>query len=208
METFLSTQDIGAELAKIKPLALRLMSDGFIYTYTPLIWGLLNRAYEITESAIWALDNDRPLTAAAMLRALYETLAFTHYACDQMGSASSQQEFEERIQKLLLGSKAPGAAFASPNILTCLDKATKMFPELRKSYDALSEMVHPNSASHFYSGKTDGPEDERGVQFGLPFYEFKSDDKKNITNQVGECCHHIQTLCETMIVNLQRNKTK
>ena len=199
--TFSSTAEIKVELDKIPKTGLSLFADGKIYTHSLLLLGLLNRTYELTESAMWAVNNDRPQTAANMLRALYETLGFTYYVKEQITSSPNNEERGKRIATLLMGSRAGGNGFQSVNILTCLDKAVKTFPLLRKNYDDLSEIVHPNSSSHFYAGKTTDKTDSecRNVEFRVPFYEFKNEDKKNITNQVGECCYHIRSLCEEIV---------
>jgi hypothetical protein len=200
--TFSNTAEIKAEVKRIPKIGLMACENDKIYTHSLLLLGLLNRTYELTESVIWAMDNDRPLTTANMLRALYETLGFTYYIKEQIDSSSSHEEIIEKISSLLMGSRNGEHGFKSVNILTCIDKAVKTFPELRKNYDELSEMVHPNSSSHFYSGKATGKDnaDRMHVKIGIPFYEFKNEDKKNMTNQVGKCCHHICSLCETIII--------
>lgn len=202
---FPSTIEIKTELSKLPAIGSDLIKNGLIYRHTILLFGLLNRTFELTESAIWAIDNNRPHTAANMLRALIETLGFIFHVKKQIDLSSNLNQFEEKIKFLLEGSQKGKGNFKLVNILTCIDKATKKYSKLRKNYDELSEVVHPNPSSHFYASKMTG-QTEKGieVEFRVPSYEFKGEDKKNITNQVGECCCHIRSLCEEIINNLER----
>jgi len=185
-----------------EPIIKHVQSGSNIYLHTLLVWGLLNRNYEFTDTAIWAIDNKRPQTAAHMLRGLIETLGFTHYVLEQVLSIKDSKILSEKISSLYFGSKKPNAQFKSINIITCIDKATKTFPNLRANYDALSEIVHPNGTSFAYSGKADPEGVENTALFGIPFYEFKENDEKKVTNQVGECCYHIISLCSAIMTAL------
>jgi len=200
---FKSTQDIKTELDKIPHLGYEFLSkDKNLYTHSLLLVGILNRTYELTESAIWAIDNNRPQSAANMFRALIETLGFTYYSWEQVLPGKNEGVYK-KIVALFFGSRQAGAQFQSVNILTCIDKAVKMFPELRRNYDDISEIVHPNSKSFAYSGKTVGEDKSMEVEFKIPFYEFKAGDKEKITNQVGECCYYIQAICREIIEKLK-----
>lgn len=190
---FHNTEDLKGEIAKISKLAQEIMqSSENLYCHTFLYLGILNRTYELAESAIWAIEESRPQTAANMLRALIETLGFTHYVSKQMQNENS--EFYQKMTSLLLSSRVDEDLFKAINILTCIDGATSMFPDLRKNYDDLSEMVHPNGMSIMHFAKAE--EDNRNAEICIPFYEFKGEDKERVTNQIGECCHFIHMLCE------------
>jgi hypothetical protein len=184
------------------PIIKHVSTPGPIYMHTLLVWGLLNRTYELTDSAIWAIEKKRPQTATHMLRALIETLGFTYYIMEELQKATHPSNLHEKITAFFMGSRHPEAKFKSVNILTCIDKATKLFPHLREVYDQLSEVVHPNSASLAYSGMADPEKGESHAKFGLPFYVFKGDDEKIVINQVGECCHHIASLCDSLMQTL------
>jgi hypothetical protein len=197
--TFHSTKDIKPLLKQIQNLIMmRLTKDANITYKFLLVCGLLNKTYELTESAIWSIQNDRPQTTTFMLRGLYETLAFTYYAKDKILKAANKEDYDKTISELLLGTKKPGAQYPSVNILTCIDKASKTFTELRKNYDELSELVHPNSASHFYVAVPDDKK-EMTISLRIPFYQFKESDKAKSLNQIGECCFHIIRLCSEML---------
>ncbi|MFA4818397.1 MAG: hypothetical protein WC621_00990 [Patescibacteria group bacterium] len=201
---FYNTKDIKNELDKIPHLGYEFLSkDKNLYTHTLLFLGILNRTYEFTDSAIWSIDNNRPQTAANMFRALIETLGFAYHSWEQTLSGKSEGVYKKMVS-LFFGSRQKDAKFQSVNILTCIDKAVKMFPQLRQSYDDISEVVHPNSKSLAYSGKAVGKKEDGKVEFRIPFYEFKADDKAKITNQVGECCYYIQSLCREALENLKK----
>lgn len=197
--SFNSTQDIKPLLKQIQDLILEhLKKDPGVTYKLLLICGLLNKTYELTETAIWGIENDRPQTTTFMLRGLYETLAYTYHAKDKILSATTKEEYDKTITELLFGAKKPGGKYTAVNILTCIDKASKTFTELRRNYDDLSELVHPNSASHFYIAIPDN-EKEMTMSLRIPFYQFKESDKERSLNQIGECCFHIIRLCASML---------
>lgn len=198
---FITTKDVKLEMDKIPHLGFDLLSaNKNLYVHTLLLLGILNRTYEFTDSAIWAIDNSRPQTAACMFRALIETLGFAYCAWEHI-SGPKNESFYEKITSLFFGSRKPDAAYKSVNVLTCIDKAVRMFPQLRQSYDDISEIVHPNAGSLAYSGKA--VSDDGKVEFKIPFYEFKAKDKEKIINQVGESCYYIQSLCREAFNNLR-----
>jgi len=197
--TFQTTKDIEPLLEEIRNIIFeRIQKDNNLSSLFFLLCGLLNKAYELTETALWAIDNDRPQSATFMLRGLYETLAFIYYVESKIKQAKNKEEYQEIISSLLLGSKKPGGLYSSVNILTCIDKASKVFTELRKNYDDLSELVHPNAASHFYIGVPDN-EKERTVTLQIPFYKFKKSDKEKSLNQIGECCFHVIKISKRLL---------
>lgn len=196
--TFHSTKDIKPLLNEIQQIIFdRIQKDKNISTLLLLVCGLLNKTYELTETAIWAIENDRPQTATFMLRGLFETLAFTNYAREKVSEADLKDR-EEVISTFLFGSRKPDVNYKSVNILTCIDRAAKEFTELRKNYDDLSELVHPNSASHFYVASAQD-EKERLVTLQIPFYKFKNADKVAALNQIGECCFHIIRISKDLL---------
>lgn len=197
--TFYSVAEIKPLLQKIQDLIYERISKNPDITYRLLlVCGLLNKTYELTETALWAIENNRPQTTTFMLRGLYETLAYTYHAKDKILNAKSKEEYDQVISSLLLGTKKPGGKYPSVNVLTCIDKASKTFTELRKNYDELSELVHPNSASHFYVAVPDS-EKEMTISLRIPFYQFKESDKEKSLNQIGECCLHVIRLCAEII---------
>jgi len=198
---FRNTDEVRLLLNGIKDIVRNtLQKDSNAYFHTLLLIGILNRTYELTESALWAIDNNRPLTAFNMLRGLFETLGYIYYSMEKLKKASSSKQFSENAVKLFLGSKTSNSQYPTINILTCIDCATKTFPKLREQYDDISEIVHPNASSHAYCARAED-EEVRSVMFRLPFYEFKKQDKLMITNMAGECCYNIQALCKEILTS-------
>jgi len=196
---FKTTKDIKPLLKVIvNEVYARFNRDQNITTLSLLLVGLLNRTYELTESAIWGIDHDRPQTSAHMLRALMETLGFIYYLERQLEKAQDQEDGYEKIAQALFGSRKDDGKYKQVNILTTIDKAVSRYSQLRKNYDDISEIVHPNAASHFYTAK---PIDEskRTVQIILPFYQFKNMDKLATINQVGECTYHITEIGKRLL---------
>lgn len=200
---FDSTKDIKNMLAKIPHLGFVVPPQGKNkHPHTLLLVGILNRTYELTDSAIWAIDNNRPQTAAHMLRALIETLGFAHYAWDETRKALNEEDLYAKIVSLCFCSRKDDSQFQPVNILTCIDRATKLFPSLRQNYDDLSEVVHPNSTSLLCTGKKTW---ENGkvfnVEIKVPFYEFRADNKAIMVNHIGETCYYIQAFCQEISEN-------
>ncbi len=187
-------------LPKLTDTGLVLFADtGKIYPHTVFVTGVLNRTQELTESAIWSIESNRPLTSFAIIRGLLETVGLVYYALDKVKTASSAEVFNI----FLYGSREPGSEAQSVNILTCIDKATNAHPNLRSSYDQLSEFVHPNSASILYAGRVSGEQDEgssaRMVDFTIGHHSFKHNHKTVSINLTGECCAIICDYCQQII---------
>lgn len=197
--TFNSTAEIKPLLRKIQQMVFaRIKGSPDISPLLLLLVGVLNRTYELTDSAIWSIENKRPLTSAHMLRGLIETLGFIYYWEKQIEAAKDIKIAEEKISQALFGTRRAGNSYQQVNTLTAIDSATTEFSELRKTYDDVSEAVHPNSASHFYYGKAVDDE-EKLAEFRLPFYDFKGTDEKATINQTGECCYHIIQICKRLL---------
>ncbi|MFW6026761.1 MAG: hypothetical protein ACOCRX_10510 [Candidatus Woesearchaeota archaeon] len=200
---FNSIEDLEEELKKIKSLDFNNYSKENVYQYNLLIHGVLNRTYELVDSSIWSIKNKRPLSSAMFLRGLIETLAFTHHTWLHI----CIKQDKEKIEKLLLGSRNKKTPIKSINILTCIDKAidnsSEKFPNLRKNYDDLSEMIHPNSMSFFYSARAVN-ESNNVDDFKLPFYYFRDKDKEKVMNQVGEYSYYIRNFCQKTIDKMEK----
>lgn len=197
--TYKSTAEIKPFLKDIQQIVYkRIKENPDISSLLFLVVGVLNRTYELTDSAIWSIENKRPFTSAHMARALIETLGFIYYWEKQFEKSNDVKDAEEKVSQALLGSKLKGDQHEQVNILTTINKATKEYSDLRSTYDDISEMVHPNSASHFYFGKAVNDK-ERIAEMKIPFYEFKGSDEKATINITGECCHHIIEICKKLI---------
>lgn len=83
-----------------------------------------------------------------LYRAQIETLATINFVIEN----------KSRVKRVLYGGKGntDNSKEKIPNILTLIDKCKKKYPKLRDIYENMSEMAHPNAASHFLSSRKDG----------------------------------------------------
>jgi hypothetical protein len=104
---FNDTADIKKELKEVIHVANKFLSSNEnIYVHTLLISGILNRTYEFTDSAIWAINNERSQTTASLLRALIETLGITHYIWKNC-QTSDATVLSEKMISFIFGSCPP-----------------------------------------------------------------------------------------------------
>lgn len=200
--TYKSSKEIKPILDDLSRTAFDFLSlEENIYKHHLIVIGIANRTHELTNTALWSIDNNRPHSAALSLRGLIETLAFTFYFMEQVYKNGVNAE---KLDRLLFGSRNEVTEFESVNILSCIDRAIKMFPKLRQSYNDLSEMAHPNANSLFYVGTPEG--DEGRVKFSIPFYTFKGQDKERMLNQTGECCYHVNRILKEMTQAIKEAK--
>jgi hypothetical protein len=107
-----------------------------LYDYQFLLNGLLIRSKKLCRGVLREVHDESSPGSASLLRAQCETLACAVYV-------------ERNPQKLEAILKGEGKNRV--NVLTQIDHAEKKHKGLRGDYDALSDLVHPNSASHFSS---------------------------------------------------------
>ncbi|MFC1637814.1 hypothetical protein ACFL2R_00175 [Patescibacteria group bacterium] len=197
---FKKAKDIEKILPKINEILFeRLDGDKKLTNLLILLCGILNRTYELAETVIWSIESNRPISTASTVRGLYETLGYVTYLEMKLSRAtSSNEEIREVINNALLGSRDSRTEYNQVNIMTCMDKATKVFPELRSSYEQICEVVHPNSSSHLNPFHVI-EENNRNVRFEIPCYKFKNNDREIFVNHAGECCYHIIEICKRLI---------
>lgn len=105
-----------------------------LYDYMFLLNGLIIRSKELCEATLRELLNENMPASASLLRSQCETLACAVYV----------ERNPKRLNDILRGSGDKRI-----NILTQIEHAEKKHKQLRGDYDALSDLVHPNSSSHF-----------------------------------------------------------
>ncbi len=194
--TFKSVKD----LSKLLEIS-RVISENYSQENMPIsfLWlflmGIMNKTYELTETIIWSLENKRPQTSAFMTRGLIETLSFMYCWDKKIVNVLNPTELDQITKEAIMGGRNEGAPYKAVSIKTCIEKASKEFPDIMKRYNDLSEMVHPNSKSHFYIFQ---PKDDvqQIAEFSFPFYDFKENDQKATINVAGECASHIIDICE------------
>jgi hypothetical protein len=115
---------------------------GDIYPSTLVINGAIVRSLNTYRGALWALGNGNPHVLYDCLRSHCETLAFTHYCTlnpDYMAAATTGNR------------NHPQKELNIPNILTMIDKLEKLHTGIRRDYDNLCNLVHPNPSSLYAS---------------------------------------------------------
>lgn len=111
---------------------------GKLYDHNLLINGAILRSLNVYRGAIWALGKRNPHVLYECLRSQCETLALIHYCVSK----------PEYIEAATLGKrKHPEKKRRIVNIITMIDKLDKQFSGIRKDYDSLCELVHPNPYS-------------------------------------------------------------
>jgi hypothetical protein len=139
-----------------------------LYSRNPVVhkWKAPFRALVLRESISWRLhdllcqskylsDAKHLLGARILLRSSFETLALLVYLNKLMDNVVkgtlSYSEFSDKTTQILLGSKDKSTSYESVNILTVIKRADQKYQGLLKSYQELSESVHPN-----YDGLSNG----------------------------------------------------
>jgi hypothetical protein len=115
---------------------------GDICSSTLVINGAIVRSLNVYRGALWALGNGNPHVFYNCLRSQCETLAFLHNCTlnpDYIKAATiGARNHHEQDLKIL-------------NILGMVDKADKIHNGIRKDYDSLCNLVHPNPSSLYAS---------------------------------------------------------
>lgn len=114
-----------------------------VYDEDLLVFGLTSRALALYEGMEGAIGN--PYVFVVLYRSQMETLATINHL----------NRHPEDAERFLHGGRKTGR-YRISNILTLLDSCSKRYPGLRDIYDEISEMAHPNAASHFLSIDKDG----------------------------------------------------
>jgi len=111
-------------------------------TREALIW----RTEELARTACDALERDDLAAAALLARAMVENAALAWNLMEVLGDRKrlSPQELNETLVRMLVGSRLWPDAPQALQILGCADRMDKTVPGVRKSYDILSEIAHPN----------------------------------------------------------------
>ncbi len=119
---------------------LKARSSRELYASDLLVFGLTARAISLYNGMKEALEESNPYVFVILYRAQMETLATVNHLIKKPSDA----------KKFLHGGRK-GTKYRISNILTLIDECKPKYPRLRGIYDEISEMAHPNSASHFLS---------------------------------------------------------
>ena len=125
-------------------------------TREALIW----RTEELARTACDALERDDLAAAALLSRATVESAALAWRLMEVLDDRHklSREDLNDILVKMLVGSRLWSDMPQALQILSCIDRMNKKVPGVRKSYDILSEMAHPNWHGVFgMYAKTDEP---------------------------------------------------
>jgi len=135
------------------------LHDGRLYFHNLVINGAISRSLNFYRGAIWGLGTRNSHVFYDSLRGQCETLGLIHYCV--LNPAY--------IEAAAIGAKKhKTTSLKIVNILTMIDKLDKKYKGIRKDYDELCELVHPNPASLYANIKPE-KEQENGtleVSFG------------------------------------------
>jgi len=111
-------------------------------TREALIW----RTEELARNACDALERDDLAVAAILTRAVTENAAVAWKLKDVLDTRQQQttEQLNEILMRLLVGSRIWEDFPQAVQILTSIDRMDKRIPGVRRGYDNLSEMTHPN----------------------------------------------------------------
>jgi hypothetical protein len=128
----------------------------------------IRRAISLIEGGISEINAGRPLTAAFSARALMEDAAVFWIFLEEVRKLLDQPnnvELQQFVFSKAFASRLPkfidriGKDFVAQNVLTAIDKMTKLNKGYRAMYDELSDVCHPNVHGvllHFANIQTPG----------------------------------------------------
>jgi hypothetical protein len=111
-------------------------------TREALIW----RIEELARTACDALERDDLAAAGLLSRAVIESTALAWRLMEVLSDREklSPQELNDTLIRMLAGSRLWPDGPQAIQILNCIDRMDKKVPGVRKSYEILSEIAHPN----------------------------------------------------------------
>ncbi len=111
-------------------------------TREALIW----RMEELARTACDALEQHDFTTAALLARATIESAALGWKLMEVLDDRGKlpPQELNDTLMRMLVGSRLWSDGPQALQILSCIDRMNKRVAGVRKSYDMLSEIAHPN----------------------------------------------------------------
>ncbi|WP_455756466.1 hypothetical protein [Sulfurimonas sp.] len=147
-------KQIREHLKELKKVLPQRVDPAFIshkskvpYKMADALGSLLWRSFELAETAYQSLQKNNIASGILLVRALMETTSMLFYLNSKMKSTIKDKdidEFDDKIMRILLGSKNKVTEIESINILTTIDKTNKKYDTYRWLYDLLSEYAHPN----------------------------------------------------------------
>lgn len=108
---------------------------------------LFHRVFNLSEIALSLLKNNEFIPSLLLIRSVLECTAVMYYLDKNVRKCiqeSAISDFDDKIMRMLLGSRDETTKVQAINILTIIDHWTKTDTIIRKMYDDLSEFTHTN----------------------------------------------------------------
>ena len=108
---------------------------------------LFCRTEELARIAVEMYERNEIATAIVLTRALMENSAAMWYLMELIeDSVKNKQvgEIDDKLMRLLLGSRNETTNFNAMNVLNFLDKTDAAISGFRRNYESLCEYAHPN----------------------------------------------------------------
>lgn len=154
---------------------------------------ILHRSVALVDGAAAEWNRGNGVTATVLGRALLETVAVWAKAlkkADEYLTTDKFDEYDTLLVQLFFGSKNPRQRVGGLDpihVLTAMDTLDKRFPGVRRTYDELSEIAHPNGTSlfGFFS-----PEEGMDATFDIKAYtdDLLGDVLRGLRLDVAEWC--------------------
>lgn len=133
------------------------------------------RAEEFSRAACDMFERDDVVVGVSNTRSTLECLAVIFHINEKMVSQQKNgldSDLDEQVMKVLLGFKSDPDFPQMVNVLTMVDKLDSKTPGIRKNYNTLSEVAHPN-----YSGAV-GVYGAPDYDCGITWFNKKKDSER------------------------------
>lgn len=119
----------------------------------------VHRVYDLAVQSTNAWNNEVPIVAFLLTRAIYENTAYMYDLSKKIlmyYEADNYTEIHKLILNRLVGNRLNSASPQIVNVLTVNDSVAKEIPDYKEFYDFISDFCHPNySGMHGIYGKLD-----------------------------------------------------
>jgi hypothetical protein len=142
------TQNLSSNLPHLVDPASISYSAKIPYKLLSFREALLWRTEELSRTACDNYERQDVCAAVLLTRGVTECAAAVWYLMDlvetQVSNKKVSPDLDEKAMSLLMGHRNEPEMPQAINVLSMLDKAEKTVKGIRRGYDALSEVAHPN----------------------------------------------------------------
>lgn len=141
---------IGELKVEVVDLCSEKIKQKSIWNLESYIQLALHRVYDLAVQTTTAWNNETPIVAFLLTRAIYENTAYMYDLSKKILMYYKEDDYNE-IHKLILnrlvGNRLTPNSPQIVNVLTVIDAIAKEIPDFKEFYDFISDFCHPN-----YSG--------------------------------------------------------